>query len=181
MIMRRILMVCAALVCTAAASASVAWALPGGATTSTTAAHPSLARTAHLVRFFATGPSSSVGGGAASASAPAEVSFKLPTSASTYAATITLSFEYRTTGSITYYVEPGLSRGSGTQVHAHPVSRNLAPSLQRTSVTLEFRTALVSSATYTLQPIAIATAPNLDSGSITTSRLLVDVEAWPTS
>jgi hypothetical protein len=175
--MRRTLIICAALVATAAASVSIARAT----STSSPTAHPQLARSVHLVRSFGAGPTMSLGGGAASATAPDWVTFRLPTSASTYGATITISLGYRTTGSLTYAVSAELTRASGGDVSVLPARRSLAASNRTTSTTVVFRTALHSGVTYTLTPLASVYAPGLEAGSITTSHVLVDVEAWPTS
>lgn len=180
--MRRTLIVCAALICTAAASVSIAAALPRSATSTATTdvANPPLVRTVHLTRFYPTGPSMSVGGGAASAYAPPAVTFRLPASASTYTAMITFSLDYRTTGSLHYLVNPDLTRGA-TTVAVTPLRRNIAPSNVSASTTSMFRTSLRSGVTYALTALASVSPEGLVSGSITTSRFLVDIEAWPTS
>jgi hypothetical protein len=180
--MQRILVAAGAVVCAGAASAAVAWAAAprlSGATSSTTVRTPSLVRSAHVVRGYAVGPSASYSGDTGSIGVVDPIAFRLPGSAAGYTATVTVSFHYRTSGQGRFYVDASVRSGGRTIDVVSPNRRVLAATITSTSTTVVFRASLRSGVTYRLAVGANLTRDGLQAASITTRRVLVDVEAWP--
>jgi hypothetical protein len=180
--MRRTIITITAAVTVAAASAATAWAIapqhPASASASAVRT-PSLLRTAHVMRGYPTGPSATYSGDTGAIGLVAPISFRLPAQADSYTATVTLSFQYRTTGHGHFYVAPDFRSGGRSRHVAAPTRRYLAASSQRTSATLVFKAGLRSGVTYSLGVGANVQRTNPQPVSITTRSLVVEVEAWP--
>lgn len=180
--MRRLLATTSTLVCIATASASIAWATAPrhDSPSSSAGAQASFpARSAHLVRIFPSGPSGSKAADVVTVGKTVPISLRLPATTAKYTATITLSFQYRTTGRGGYLVLPNVLDNTNQPIAVRPFSRNLAPSHHRASTTTIYRTMLRGGSTYRVFVTAAVTTPDGGAASVDTSRMLVELEAWP--
>ncbi|MBV9487393.1 MAG: hypothetical protein JO246_15205 [Frankiaceae bacterium] len=153
--------------------------LAGGIAVAANHTHtPALKRTAEVKVFYKIGPGITCSGDSCGLSGPHPVSFQLPPGTS-YTATITLSFDYRTSDRGSFVIGPSLKpRTTALQPAERPLAR---------SVQLDTR-----SASFTVTGLRGGTIYNLSVGAttrhrplrgrvvMTTRRLLVDLIARPT-
>ena len=130
----------------------------------------------HLVRLIRQGPSAVYDTDTGSIGVTEAIRFRVP--ADVNMGTVTMSFEYRTTGSGQFTVSP-VFRLDGRRIKlVQPTPRHLAPSSGFTSATVEFRARLFSGDTYGLVFTANVNRSNLQPASIHTRRMVVVVEGW---
>lgn len=157
-----------------AGSTGIAWAGTSGGSPAT----PSLRLSAHVSRYYASGPSAFYDGDVVGIGVIDPVRFRLPSGANTCVTMITVSFQYRTTGKGVFRVKPTVKSGRRT-LDVTPVMRDLASSNERTSTSEVFRARLRCGATYRLGIGVSAVNGAGKQKSIGTRRMLVEVAAWP--
>lgn len=177
--MRRTIITISAVLVVAAGSVATGWAVaPRHSAVASAVRTPAVQRTVHLVRSYPVGPSAAYSGDTGSIGLTTPLNFRLPASAEHYSATVTLSFQYRTTGRGHFYLAPTVKSGGKERDVIAPAQRNLGAS-GSTSTTMVLRAGLRSGVTYSLSVGANVNRTNPKPVSIATRRMVVEIEAWP--